>query len=361
MMHREIVGLTLMSTMVAVALSGVIAVFTAKMITDQARVAKVSELIDKREAILKYYTTMLKDESTWKCTLYSSSNGGLRNHLMGAGGSPTSVVLKRPTCDFAHTQDGQYVISNENPSNEDIIPAAGLELGESITDGDPGNGWWKLTLEGTGAGIEAVDLILKICLDKDKYAAAYPSGMPQELQYMCHLTPPDKSHKEVRIRYSENSVNRGVNTECEVDDKAVVDIALHTETTRREVTCSSSKIVKTNSSDNPGDCLPGFVKIDGDGNITCTLDPRGGSPDGKVGVKPRDCGDEAMQKITEDTTGENIKCGWPLMLKPSGDRRCSSSSQIVTDLSKGVRTSPGSIYCATNSGSGSRGCVGAEY
>ena len=352
MMFRSTAGLTLMSTLVAVALSGVIAVFAAKMITGQVRVAKVSELIDKREAILKYYTTLLKDEQVWKCTLYS--NTGLRNYIMGAGGSPPSnVTLVGSNCTFStHEQDKQYVgIGGVTPTNT-IIAGGNLTLGESITDADP-DGWWKLELSSTAAGgSAAVDLKLEICLDRDKYAAAYPSGVPQELKYIC------PAKKLVRVRHSENSVDKGVNEVCKASGKAVVDIALHDDSPRREVSCSTLPLVPTSTS--PDKCLPKFAQIGG--TVTCSAG---------VGVKPRDCDKAAIQKITDNSdpggTGNNIICSWPLMLE--GSRSC-SSNEVVGDLSEGKRVSdtpaasvtkadPGTVFCGKDEGF--RGCVGKEY
>ena len=240
-------GLSLVSTMVAIALSSIVAVAAGKLITNQTALAKIEELHDRRQAILKFYTDMLKNEAIVKCTLEgnSSLNEHVKKYQTSSGVS--SAALIPPSCSGS------------------LIPSGGMYLGESISIAKS-DGWWKISFGWEGKGKGAVDFVVDICFDRDKHKAAYPSYDVPPLKHEC------PSKKSVRVRYSENSVQAG-DKDCV--NKAVVDIALHT--VNRQVTCSVHPLVDISTT-----CTTFIENIDDKGKIECSdpTDRTGSDPSG---------------------------------------------------------------------------------
>ena len=254
-------GLTLFGTMVAVALSGVVAVLATELATNQLALAKIEELYDKRQAILKFYTDLLDNEEVIKCTI--AGNTGLQEYIKKyqTSSAVNAAKLVPPSCSGS------------------LIPASGMYLGESISIPTP-DGWWQLDFSWQGKGKGTIDFIVELCLDRSKYEATYPTVTIPPLQWEC----PDQ--KTVRVRYSENSIAAG---EKDCTPKAVVDIALHT--VGRAVTCSTHPLVNITNC-NPDEFIH---KIDPSGNIVCTptprcgFDPSGASVPLNKGVQIVDC------------------------------------------------------------------------
>ena len=243
-------GLTLVGTMMAVALSGVVALLASKMSTNQLALAKMEELMDRRQAILKFYSDLLKNETIIKCTI--EKNPSLKQYIKqyhtSSGITAAKLVPPASPCS----------------STDSLIPTSGMYLGESISIPRT-DGWWKLDFSWEGKGKGTIDFIVELCLDRTKYDTRYPTVKIQQLQWQC----PNK--KTVRVRYSENSIAGG-SRNCA--PKAVVDIALHT--ANRQVTCSTHPLVQIR------DCPDSIHKIDPSGNIVCSS--RCEWPPGGVGV-----------------------------------------------------------------------------
>ena len=80
-------GLTLTSLMIAMALSGVISVAGVRLVANQMKGMQILDLVDKGDAIYKFYSNLLHDDMVWWCSLYDgiedpkskSPNKALRN------------------------------------------------------------------------------------------------------------------------------------------------------------------------------------------------------------------------------------------------------------------------------------------
>ena len=293
-------GLTLIGTMVAVALSGIVAVIASEMATNQLTLAKIEELLDKRQAIFKFYTDLLDNEAVIQCTI--GGNAGLKEYIKQYQTSSiiTAAKLVPPSCSGS------------------LIPASGMYLGESVSI-PTANGWWKLDFSWEGKGRGTIDFIVDLCLDRSKYEAAYPSVTIPPLQWEC------PNQKTVRVRYSENSIYMG---EKDCAPKAVVDIALHT--ANRQVTCSTHPLVTIR------DCPEFIHKIDPSGNIVCApnsrcgFDPTGASIPINKGISIFDCPN------LNETTGYFLKL----------DQNCETvgGGPVIHEIA------PPEVKCGTNRG-----------
>ena len=269
-------GLTLSSLLVAVALSGVVAVFGTRMIVNQMTLANTAEIMDKGESIFRFYKSLLLDTDVWNKTL--DANTSLKNYVKG--------------------HDTSYSSSNNNTSLVDVagnqlIPSGGGSLKDDMI-GHTTGGWWKLGLYWQKKGRGSVDLVLELCLDKSIFQGATENigrkNIADSYRYLC----PQK--RTFRIRYSENSVQA---SPCQADGKAIVRINRHSINNSRLITCSGQKLVNTsvkqNSSQSGRECLnENFVGSIGAGSASCVT--------GRTGVNARYCYNGSFVQINSDGT-----------------------------------------------------------
>ena len=161
-------GLTLTSLMVAVALSGVLAVAGTRLVVNQMNALRVMELRDKGDSIFKFYSNLLHDDKVWWCTLYdgdpntSTPNSALRNCVLkGSCSGSGTVRLMGPDCEFKFTGSGARDFSTGNfiASSIALVPTGGKHLKDSAMQAASG-GWWNVKVTWEHRGSAEVDLIL---------------------------------------------------------------------------------------------------------------------------------------------------------------------------------------------------------
>ena len=246
-------GMTLASIMVALALSGVLAVSAMQMIANQMQAMRVMELSDKGDAIFRFYSNLLHDDTVWWCTLYDGIEGTatalnqkLRHCVFGKGNcSGTAMDLKGPDCKFLEplvsgrarsrfkvTGDLDFDKKNFRSSSIAFIKDGSKTLRRSVTRDNSG-GWWQLQLQWQHAGQRSVDLIFTQSFDINKWRNAAPGR---------RYTPKLNYPRQLRIRRSAAYVSGsggGLSYGC--GSKAVVSIDLYTQS--RTVTCSEHPLV----------------------------------------------------------------------------------------------------------------------
>ena len=259
-------GLTLTSVMVAVALSGVLAVAAMRLTVNQMKALGTMELIDKGDAIYKFYSNLLHDDKVWWCTLYDGAgtaattppnpNKALRDCIFGgtcssgAGTAGTGMILKGPDCEFKEptvggvtkhrfttegaldlvTKHGSKVQFQHSPTT--FIPEGGKTLKDSVMIAS-GGGWWEIDLKWKEANnFKEVDLIYTQKFKEDVWRAATGRSTIPDLNYP----------RVLRVRRSANYIQGGG---C--GTQAVTKIALHT--SNRAVTCGNTLLdLRTSSS-----------------------------------------------------------------------------------------------------------------
>jgi len=159
-------GLTLTSLMVAVALSGVLAVAGTRLVVNQMNTFRVLELKDKGESIFEFYSNLLHDDKVWWCTLYDNRapnpNKSLRDCVLknegcsGGGG----MRLVGPDCEIQFKSDGSrdFSAGKFTPGTE-LIGSTGKPLKDSVLTTESG-GWWEVKVAWEHKGSAAVDLVL---------------------------------------------------------------------------------------------------------------------------------------------------------------------------------------------------------
>lgn len=306
-------GLTLISIMVAVGLSGVLAVAAVRLMVNQMNALQVMELVDKGDAIYKFYSNLMHDDKVWWCTLFdkveelpgSHPNRDMRNCLFGAGGCGSGgIFLKGPDCEFNEPDvggvimhrfktSGAYDFTKEygtdrqyQSSNVTFIPDVGKDLKESVMQRSSG-GWWNVKVEWEHVNNNAVDLVFTQSFDADKWRNAPSAGK----RYLPELNYP----RELRVRRSTNFLS---GTGCGA--RAVVNIGLHTH--GRNVDCGE-RLVRTTgslSSCPSGDPLGQVVNS----ATACSGD--------RVSVTPNNCGANAsvIWKIGKNARqpDDNVNC-----------------------------------------------------
>ena len=328
-------GLTLTSIMVAVGLSGIIAVAAVRMAANQMISLRVVELIDKGDAIFKFYSNLLHDDKVWFCTLYDDieekyagnvtelTNQELHDCVLAARGgsacpsigSGTAMELTGPDCKwnmplertrrhrkfrYVPRSGGQldftwrdiamtYVLEGPQAKNFEsshviFIPKPGKDLRESLTRESTG-GWWNVKLEWEHMGNRAVDLIFTQTFDGDKWRSVTSPkrGLPEL-----------REERVVRVRRSANYIPNSCG------GRAVTRIALHT--TNRAADCGERLVsgdCRYQGAVNSADCtsvVGGVIKHTNFACSTVTND--------RVSVTPIDCGAQSSVIARIGHTGD---------------------------------------------------------
>ena len=283
-------GLTLTSIMVAVGLSGILAVAGVRLVVNQMNALRVMELIDKGDAIYKFYSNLLHDDKVWWCTLYEGKevnppptppnpNQALRDCIFGKGGGScfsgnagTAMKLMGPDCKFneplvagkikhrfkydpSNLGGGAFDFKADygglkqfESSSVTFIREGGKTLKDSVmVEPSDGYGWWNVELRWTEVGNNAVDLIFTQKFDADKWRDAPAAGK----RHLPELNYP----REFRVRRSTNYLQ---DPGCGA--AAVTSIALHTD--NRQLDCHPSPLVRTVSTvDGLSSCPTGGGQI----------------------------------------------------------------------------------------------------
>ena len=355
-------GMTLTSIMVAVALSGVLAVAGVRLVVNQMNAMRIMELIDKGDAIYKFYSNLLHDDKVWWCTLYHDIEGTASTHINKdlrdcvfsvdtTKCTESPLELRGPDCKFHEPlvgtklkrrfkyvplQVGGYDFKKDYGGKKQFessptlfIPSGGKALKDSVITQAAG-GWWNVKLTWKEAGKSgatkrhAVDLIFEQTFDADKWKGVPATGK----RYLPALNYPRK----LRVRRSANYI-KGGSYDCGAS--AVTAIALHT--ANRAVSCHTTPLVQTkgNLSNCPNLSPRGQVVKS---NTNCSGD--------RVSVTPTNCAlsYSVISRIGAGVTAAvpNVECA----LKRKGkmvdyNSRCPSS---VDDKC----TAPGQVFRVTN-------------
>ena len=216
-------GMTLTSLLVAVALSGIIAVFGGRLVVNQMFMAATAELIDKGDSVMQFYLSALQDYSSWRCTLFDTANGRLRKYMLTTvtgGNIPaegTAIELRGPDCDrpLATRLTGnnwksqellrKHILSGTRRGTL-LIPSSGKKISNSVMTSSS-TGWWEVNLKAIPAGGRGdIDLELSVCLNVTNYNNAHKGRkqVPRSYRWKCG------SEKNTRrVRYSETATNVG--------------------------------------------------------------------------------------------------------------------------------------------------------
>ena len=301
-------GLTLTSIMVAVALSGVLAVAGVRLVVNQMNALRVMELIDKGDTIFKFYSNLLHDDQVWWCTLYHDIEGSATTHInknmrecvfsvdsSKCKSAEQNLELRGPDCEFKEPvvggktkrrfkyedhevggrdfyYQGAGKAKNFTSSPTTFIPSGGKPLKDSVIKSASGGWWnvkltWKDATSGGGTTGHAVDLILTQTFDANKWMTVPTGGK----RYLPQLNYP----RQLRMRRSANYIDYG-SRDC--GDYAVTAIALHT--ANRTVSCHDTPLVPTSGA--LGEC----PFLNPKGQVVMSNDACSGS---RVSVTPTDC------------------------------------------------------------------------
>lgn len=225
-------GMTLTSLLVAVALSGIIAVFGGRLVVNQMFMAATTELIDKGDAIMQFYVNALQDQATWRCTLFDIDNDTLRKYMFttlsqgNISASGIGIPLRGPDCDHPEATrlssgniwQRQELVRNlilDGSSGKKrgtlLIPSNGKKIGNTIL-GSSTTGWWQLNLKAIPISPLPppsrrgdIDLELSMCLNEANYNSAHSGRkqVPRSYRWKCGT-----SNKTRRLRYSETATNK---------------------------------------------------------------------------------------------------------------------------------------------------------
>ena len=313
-------GLTLTSILVALALSGIVAVFSTRMVTDQMALANTAVLLAKGDSVFRFFNGIISDSDVWEKTLEHSSNSSLKTYVKGHG---TSV-------DSSSTRNTLTLIDH---LNKVVIPSGGVKLKDTISTNVTG-GWWDVKLSWIKMGHGSVDLIFELCLDKTNFQSAPENdgrkAIANSFGYLC----PKK--REARIRYSENSLKA---TNC--GGKAVVAVNHHSHPNSRRVTCSTYNLINPTLS--CGDRT--FVHEVGSGIGVCAS--------GRVGAQPITCYNGSFVQINRDGT---LSCSSDRFLVKKSQSSCPHPYVVC-----GFNSSRG-VQCCNSTGptgaQGPRGIIG---
>ncbi len=335
-------GLTLTSLMVAVGLSGVLALAAMRLVVNQMNALRVMELKDKGDAIYKFYSNLLHDDKVWWCTLYdriddtiTGSNYDMRQCIFGEdrtkcftapGG--TALRLVGPDCEFKELlvsgrikhrfhSDGGYDFGkvtiggvekkNFESSSVTFIPEGGKTLKDSVVTADS-SGWWDVELKWREMGSGAIDLIFTQKLDQDKWQNA-----TSPKRYLPELKDSEGTGRVLRVRRSTNYVPTDG---C----AAVVSIGLHT--AGRRVSCSGDKPVNTAPPSRVHACSvksPRGQVVRSTAPGVNPANPRGDCTRSRVSVTPTDCSGSSsvIWKI-----GLGVKYGTSIKLEEDNNVEC---------------------------------------
>ena len=236
MKYRQ--AFTLTSLLVSVALTGIVAAVVSQTFINQLTLTRVIDVIDRRSAIVDFYSDLLRDDSVWQCTL--RHNTDLRDYVVNL-----STLV---------TQGGLDIIAPD--CSTVLAELAGRKLGDSLNVADA-NGWWTVSPTWSGVGKGAVDLTLEVSIDRNVFDAQHGFKLRQTI-----------NNKIIKVHRSENSTQvnncRGAGYE-----EAVTSIDPHTALQNRRLKCSGAdyRIIKTSS----GCTLPHLIgNITDEGDIECT-------------------------------------------------------------------------------------------
>lgn len=258
-------GMTLTSLMVAVALSGIIAVFGSRLVVNQMFMAATAELIDQGDTVMSFYVNALRDRKVWRCTLFDTGNEDFRKLVLGGVGTTAQVSLRDPRCKSLTSITPTTIVGVVDPlrlhewrnhpilsgsdRGEELLPKAGKYVGDSIAGSDVGasDGWWKINLEAKQAGGKGdVDMILKLCLQESVYVAKHKKRkqVPRAYRYVCPpVTLPRTSEYMIRrVRYSENAIKKNT---CSAN-KAIISVGDRSQGLI-STTCSDFKLLRIGS------------------------------------------------------------------------------------------------------------------
>ena len=214
-------GLTLTSLMVAVALSGVLAVAGVRLVVNQMTAFRVMELKDKGDSIFEFYSNLLHDDKVWLCTLYdgapstASPNRNMRNCVLGRGACTSGTLrLVGQNCRLQFTAQGARDFTAGNFTVGTVfIPAGGRILKDSVTQ-PASDGWWNVAVTWEHKTNREVDLILTQTFNEARWQTD-----TVEKRHLPELDYP----RRARVRRSANYVSTSSD-----QTKAVTKIALHT-------------------------------------------------------------------------------------------------------------------------------------
>jgi len=354
-------GLTLTSLMVAVALSGVLAVAGTRLVVNQMNTMRVLELKDKGDSIFEFYSNLLHDDKVWWCTLYDRAletsvdgdepnyNRPLRRCVLRGEEctSGTAMRLMGPDCRFLEQAgppgEPHYEklvqrfnafgawqltplrgVESFKSSAVTFIPVDGKDLKDSATQ-EVSGGWWNVKVTWEHKGNSAVDIIFTQKFDQDKWRNASVSK-----RYLPKLDYP----RILKVRRSANQAYELPRSDPldSPHDYAIIGIELHT--ANRTVRRHGTKVVNTNHNhmerslaychDSPwGEGLTdeererrrledqeryrreglkgGVVQS----NVACSA-----QASGRVAVTPKDCGGQhsVIAQIGAGTASDNVKC-----------------------------------------------------
>ena len=331
-------GLTLTSIMVAVGLSGVLALAGMRLLVNQMNALRVMELKDKGDAIYKFYSNLLHDDKVWWCTLYdgreqnppdlTDSNAVMRQCIFGkaskcfdtAGG--TALRLMGPDCEFKEPlvsgrikhrfkTVGAYDFQNNfESSSVTFIPEGGKTLKDSVVTADS-TGWWDVELKWREMGSGAIDLIYTQKLDRDKWQNA---TTPK--RYLPELLDSDGSGRVLRVRRSTNNVPTDGCARS-----GLVSIGLHTSS--RDITCSAKILVTTSTFGGlVANCPAGVAKgavVYSTAQEGTPSDAAGACTGNRVSVRPTDC---SAQHSVIWKIGLGVKHGTNRKLDPANNVEC---------------------------------------
>ena len=312
-------GMTLTSLLLAVALSGIIAVFGGRLIVNQMFMAATAELIDKGNSIMQFYLNAIRDSEVWRCTMFDTANTGFKAYILGGSTSyspSNGVNLRGPDCQW-HDPRSHPTLTSSN-RGYDLLPKNAYKyIGDSISGADVGatNGWWRLKLEVKSAGGRGdVDLILNLCLQETVYTNKHEgqAQVPKAYKHKCVTN--DSTSLKRRVRYSENAIKND---------------------------CSQKAIISVTDRRGPGvigvSCDPHSTLLQF--NISSVADHKL-SPQGlnrqadRQGIKPITCTNR--HPIDGTTT--------------TGDLTCSSNRALVESLTMLPDASAGSALCGKDNG-----------
>ena len=247
-------GLTLMSTVVAIALTGIVAAAGMQLVNHQMTATGMAEVIAKRAAILNFYSDLLRDDKVWSCSL---------NHKIGS--TFTNAALR----DYVVKLDSTVIQGDLALIAPDcttvMIESSGRTLGKSMTTAAV-NGWWDVKITWQGMGKGAVDLKLEVAIDRNKFNLQHGFKLDQSMK-----TQMIKEHRSENSTQNPSCVGVGY-------EEAVTGINLHTASSNRRVNCSGANYRIVQLANRAGCTPPHLVEnIDSRGNIICSTG---------IGVKP---------------------------------------------------------------------------
>ena len=298
-------GLTLTSLMVAVALSGMLAVAGTRLVVNQMTGLRVMELRDKGDSIFKFYSNLLHDDKVWWCTLYdgdpntSTPNSDLRNCVLkgSCSGGEQPMRLMGPNCTIKFKANGErdFSAGKFTPGTE-LIGSAGKTLKDSVMEPASG-GWWEVKVAWEHRGSAAVDLILTQTFNESLWQNAPSTGK----RYLPKLQAGSGSGLKLRVRRSANYVPGSADVH-----KAVTAINLHTAS--RTVHQHDYRLVDTTTT-GVGNCHLRDPK----GQVVKSVGDVNACSGNRVAVKPTNCGadNSVIDRIgmgTDVTAANNVKC-----------------------------------------------------